>query len=177
MKPNVALTSSASRFKNLGAAIALIALSLVIVSAMPGCGRLGSGDALGLVPDSVDTVDVFDAKALLSGAFPAETAEHFENIFNDEWGDFGILAEEVNLVVSTFVGSGFELTILEGEFDFDKVRDALDRADFDAEEYRGYELYEKDYGEALVLIEDDEQVIIGALLHEYWQHMNCPNSL
>ena len=61
---------------------------------------------------------------------------------------------------------GEELGILEGGFDIEQIRNELDDADYDDEQYRGYEMWRVEIGwqsQWWALIEDRGQVVIGTI--------------
>ena len=164
--PNLPLT------KNLAS---IIALAAVVASVALACG--GSSDSsssagsvssstsgvLGLVPDSVGTVRVMDVGEILQGNAP-EMADGMVRDFEDELDGAGISIYDVSVLA--FVeedGDGYAM-LLGGEFDFDDIRDALDDAGYDDDDYREYELWEGrgvGGGYDVALLEDDGYVIMG----------------
>ena len=120
----------------------------------------GIGGLLELVPDTALEVEVFDVQEILSGDAPAGLERSLEGSLDlEEIEESGILMADVDMVVLADTNSGGELLFLEGGFDFGDVRDVLDEAGREDEDYRGYELWEGD--PALALIEDDGYIIMG----------------
>lgn len=150
--------------KSLFANLATFVLAALICLGV-GCGpsSLGTGGqgALGLVPDSVVNVHVFDVGEVLKDEEFLESQigrnfDQMEETFDEQWG---IILEDIN----TLVLIPGDLTILEGldgMIDFGLIEDTLDDRNFDKDDYRGYTLWEGS-GQDLAILEDDGYVIIG----------------
>ena len=97
-----------------------------------------------------------------------EDREEYTSEFDDTWGDtldqIGIFIDEL-AVQATVRGQWAEhVHVLQGEFDFDAVRDELSDSGMEEGEYRGFELWEGDgvpIGSEIALIEDGGFVLIG----------------
>ena len=146
--------------KSLAAVFALAAVTLFAGVACGAVGQTGSGGVLELVPDTVAGVQVFDVREILGGDAPSD----FEDLLDfpqvlEGLKKWGILGVDVRTLVVAASGSGEEVNFLQGEFDFDGIREALDEAGREDEDYRGYELWEG--YPAVALLEDDGHVILG----------------
>ena len=158
MKPKASLVPRWSKL--LVAAFALVAVTLFGGVACGAVGQTGSGGVLELVPDTVAAVQVFDVREILGGDAPSDFEDllDFQQVLEGlrKWG---ILRVDVRTLAVAESGSGEEVNFLQGEFDFDVIREVLDEAGREDEDYRGYELWEG--YPALALLEDDGHVIMG----------------
>ena len=87
-----------------------------------------------------------------------------------QWLEDGLLdsldtsIDDVNVLAIMAQGGTDEVLLLEGEFTFDDIRDVLDEADYEEDDYRGYELW---VGrgvrgiDELAILEEDGYMIIG----------------
>ena len=131
-------------------AAALIAVMLLAVG---GCGdddqEADDGataavlprNAFGLLPDDAREFVVIDVEQALTGDAPSD----FEDQFDDRWSEplleSGVDIDDVSAMV-VWDAEGSELVIVWGEMDFDDVRDELDDAGLEEDEYRGFELWD-----------------------------------
>jgi len=84
--------------------------------------------------------------------------EHLYEAWRDNIGntldDYGIVADDMNLTAMGISLEGEEgYYLIDGNFNPREVRDKLDSLDFDEDEYRGVELWERN-GEVMALMED-----------------------
>ena len=84
---------------------------------------------------------VIDVEQVLTGDVPSVVADQIEDDWVDEFGAFGVSPDEVTKYVFAF-GEDWFLVVLEGEFDFEQIRDDLDDGDYEDDQYRGYEIWE-----------------------------------
>ena len=152
----------------LGATIVLFVLALLAGS----CGQdgvEGPGDvdipdrAIGLLPADWGEYSMFDVGRILDDDTASYAGE-----FEDSWGDTldqaGILIDEVS-ILAIATGEGSErVTVLQGSFELEAIRDDLSDSSMEEGEYRGFELWEGDgypLASEVVLIEDGGFVLLG----------------
>ena len=163
MKLGMMPATGKSLFANLATFVLAVLICLEVGCGPGSAGSAGQG-ALGLVPDSVVDVQVFDMDEMLKDEeflvskiiHDFDQIDQMEKIFDERWG---IILEDINTLV--LISDG--LTIIEGldgKIDFELIEDTLDARNFDTDDYRGYTLWES-IGRALVILEDDGYVIVG----------------
>ena len=150
-------------------------LALVVITLVAACGQSGSGGtegpgdidipdrAIGLFPTDWVEYRILDVGRILDENGAAHAGE-----FEDSWGDRldegGILIDEVDILVEASGEGAEQVMVLQGDIDFDSVRDELFDSGMEEGEYRGFELWEGD-GYALAsevgLIEDGGFVLFG----------------
>ena len=174
MKLNSSLIRGASHFRNL---VTGTALALVVGLAVPACGGISalspnssaSSGVLGLAPDSVDMVSVVDVGEVLQGDVPEMAGDIVPGI--EAWlevrvDETGVVIDDVDVLAITGKQGRDQTLFLEGEFDFDHIRGVLDDADYEDDDYRGYELWRGrgiGGGYDIALLEDDGYVIMGLM--------------
>ncbi len=154
MKLNSSLIRGVSHFRNL---VTGTALALVVGLAVPACGGISalspnssaSSGVLGLAPDSVDMVSVVqDVGEVLQGDVPEMAGDIVPGI--EAWlevrvDETGVVIDDVDILAITGKQGRDQTLFLEGEFDFDHtfdhIRGVLDDADYEDDDYRGYELW------------------------------------
>ena len=131
-------------------------------SATPTPGAAILEGALGLVTDEATQVTVWDGEAIRSDA-PRELENKFEEEA-ESLEEFGIFSEDVTRVVEMSDDqAGDEVVILEGQFEWEEVQDALADLDYEDSTYRDQELWEDDSGfGSFALLEDRGQIVGGA---------------
>ena len=173
-----AFLSSVLRRKTLAASL-IPALIMGLVAAACAGGGIGSGSGvLNLAPNNLGQVVVIDMPTVLGDEstaakqwaemeeFRTESAE--DTKFAEGLESGGILIEDVKTIVYGVFGSVGDadnyLTFLEGEFDFEEIRDALqyqEGANWENEDYRGYELWLNNNSWGVALFEKDGYVVTG----------------
>ena len=139
-------------------------MSLLVVTAQACEGTSDRDGALGLVPDDASHVNVADVQLILSEA-PDGLKDPYEDDLEDDLDrNYGISIDDVNTLVNAWL-DGEKLNVLEGDFDFERIRDELDDNDYDDDQYAGHEIWEVEnevgYVHSVALIESDGQVVIG----------------
>ena len=151
-----------------------------------GCGGGASDGPLELVPPDASSFTVIDVERIRGEApdrltdvfeevWGADSSEDLQSFFDDlvimgstDWDstpkDIGFLFDDLKFLVRVALDEDGRMLILEGEFDFEDVRDELDAADFEDDRHRGYEIWE--HGEegssrAVALIEGRGQAVTG----------------
>ena len=148
----------------------LLLATSVAVALLAGCSGDGTSEpdspdvpegALGIVTDEATRVKVWDAEALR-----IEAPRDLENAFEAQWESleqYGIVVDDLARLVETTDDQGAGVSILEGRFEWGKVRDALGDLEFEDATYRGQELWEDERrGQAFALLEDRGQIIVGS---------------
>ena len=174
MKLNFSLIRGVSHFRNL---VTGTALALVVGLAVPACGGISalspnssaSSGGLGLAPDSVDMVSVVDVGEVLQGDVPEMAGDIVPGI--EAWLEVrvdatGVVIDDVDVLAITGKQGRDQTLFLEGDFDFDHIRGVLDDADYEDDDYRGYELWRGrgiGGGYDIALLEDDGYVIMGMM--------------
>ena len=149
-----------------GGGVLLVAVAVVVVVVLivrGGGGSLPDGP-LGLVPDDAWSVHVFDVEDLLSRDAPDYLADGFEDSWEDRLDDIGISIDDVDTLVQANGDDGF-LAILDGEFDFEEIKDELDDADYDDDEYQGSEMWAEGqlWVSAAAILEGRGEVVLGSV--------------
>lgn len=134
------------RWMAVGSGALLLAVLVVIVLAMllpKATGPGASGTLLRMVPADSTAIHIQKASEILDGRAP----DNYRNAFETSWNhleDLGFSIYEVDtLVWVTDSASGNQLLVMEGEFEFDAIRDELsDGWGYQDSEYRGYEVWE-----------------------------------
>ena len=138
------------------AALAILAACLLLVTACGGGDSLPSGP-LGLVPDDSSSVTVMDVEQILKGDGPDAIVDRLEDLEDD----VDVIGVDVNDLTTLVYAN--RLLIMEGDIDFEEVRDELDDADYDDDRYQGHEFWEQGrlWVESAALLEDRNQIVIG----------------
>ena len=147
------------------AALGLLAAAFIAAAAGQACGgdegALSSG-SLGLVPDDSYRVNVVNVEQILRGDVPEQLEDQLEDAWEDELEEMGVSVDDLTTLVIAY-GEDGRLVVLEGEIDFEDVRDELDDADYDDDRYQGYEVWEEGrrFVEMVALLEERGQMVIG----------------
>ena len=150
-------------------------MALVVITVVAACGQSGSGGTEG--PGDIDIPD----RAI--GLFPADWVEYrildvgrildengaaHADEFEDSWGnrldEGGILIDDVDILAEATGQEAEHVMVLQGDIDFEAVRDELFDSGMEEGEYRGFELWEGDeypLASEVVLIEDGGFVLLG----------------
>ena len=154
-------TTTESRHATASFAIALLLMSIVVVSSAAGCNS-STGGALNLIPDDATRVVVWDVETILDGDVPSSEADRFEDAWEDDLEEFGMFLDDIGTIVQAYGNDGI-VWILEGDFDFAQIRDDLDDQDYEDGEYRGYEMWSYGYGfvDSAAFLEKDGYVLLG----------------
>ena len=139
--------------KKIGVLLGVLGIAVVI--ACSGCifgGGNSAKDMAEMVPEDASAFAHFDIQTMRDDKDLDDSYESIEEMF-DEIADFGIDIEDTNYMVDAGI-----ITIFRGKFDLEDVRDELDDADFDKDDYKDVELWLGE-SEAVAISKDD--VIYG----------------
>ena len=141
--------------------IAAVAVVVVVVLIMRG-GSLPGGP-LGLVPDDASWVQVVDVERFLAGDAPGDSADDFEDEWEDRLDDIGVSLNDLKTLVQAQGDDGTVL-VLDGDLDFEQIRDELDDARYNDDDYQGYEVWDDGdlWVEAAALLDGRGEVVIGS---------------
>ena len=141
--------------------IAAVAVVVAVVLIMRG-GSLPGGP-LGLVPDDASWVQVVDVERFLAGDAPGDAADDFEDEWEDRLDDIGVSLDDLDTLVQAQGDDGTVL-VFGGDLDFDQIRDELDDARYDDDDYQGYEVWDDGnlWVEAVALLDGRGEVVIGS---------------
>jgi hypothetical protein len=136
-------------------------------------------DETGVVIDDVDVLAItgkqgrdqtlFLEGEVLQGDVPEMAGDIVPGI--EAWlevrvDETGVVIDDVDVLAITGKQGRDQTLFLEGEFDFDHIRGVLDDADYEDDDYRGYELWRGrgiGGGYDIALLEDDGYVIMGLM--------------
>ena len=147
-----------------GALLIAVAVVVVVILIVRGGGGSLPPGPLGLVPDDVWSVQVWDVEDLLSRDAPDDLADGFEDSWEDRLDDIGISIDDVETLVQA-TGDDGSFVILAGEFDFEQIKDELDDADYDDDEYQGSEMWAEGqlWVSAAAILEGRGEVVLGSV--------------
>ena len=142
--------------------IAAVAVVVVVVLIMRGGGSLPSGP-LGLVPDDASWLRVVDVERFLAGDAPDDSADDFGDEWEDRLDDIGVSLDDLDTLVQAQGDDGTVL-VFGGDLDFEQIRDELDDARYDDDDYQGYEVWDDGnlWVEAAALLDGRGEVVIGS---------------
>ena len=160
-----------SRFFPIAWLVVLVLFSLPLVSACGGGSNGGSSDgssdgssgeskwqgAVRLIPENARSVKVWDVAAIVAGDAPAAIPRELEGMA----GGSPISIEAVNSFATAhieFDGGGVGLSVMEGDFDFDRIREGL--SGYLSEKQEGSETYDLG-GRNIALLEGEGSVVSG----------------
>ena len=159
-------TPKAKRETLAGATLSVIALALF----MGACGTEQQSDSpslpdgvIGLAPADWSEYRVIDVQRVLDGDPREDYTDSFQETWDDLLYDIGVLMDEVAVLVTARNGNS-TLTLLQGDFDFEAIRDELSDSDMEQDDYRSYELWEGNgspTGPEISLIEDGGFILLG----------------
>ena len=141
--------------------IAAVAVVVVVVLIMRG-GSLPGGP-LGLVPDDASWVQVVDVERFLAGDAPDDSADDFEDEWEDRLDDIGVSLDDLDTLVQAYGDDGTVL-VFGGDLDFEQIRDELDDARYDDDDYQGYEVWDDGnlWVEAAALLDGRGEMVVGS---------------
>ena len=118
--------------------------AIVVVIASLGCldGGSSAKDMAKMVPEDASRFGHFDFQTMRDDK---DLEEFYEKMEGDNLDALGVDRYDINhmAVVSGEEEGDYELVILKGNFDLEDVRDELDDADFDEDEYKGIEIWKR----------------------------------
>ena len=158
--PNALAAGKSGVFKSTRRLLTVFSLTLFLGIASASCGG-GAGGALEMVPDNADRLQIVHIDQLWQDG-PDYLRDLMEDEFEDTVEDVGVSLNDVSQMV-VVQGEDGPLIIMEGQLDFDRIRDDLDDADYEDDEHQGYETWEDTSRniEWVALIANDRQVMIG----------------
>ena len=146
-----------------GPACASIALAFTLALLTVCGGSGGSEGPLDVLPSDTSDVAIYDLESINQNRHLQDFADERVQDWDTSYGAIGILVDEVETVtLAKSRGNGY--VILEGDFDFEYIRDDLDDGDYDDDEFRGYEVWSGGRVAAvpaLTLVEDDGLVLVA----------------
>ena len=134
---------------------------LIVASLSAGCGWSSPGGAMALIPDYASRIAIWDVKGILGGDFPPEIAARIEREWEANLKDIGISLQDIETVIVVTSNRG-DLRILEGNFDFAQIRDALGDEGYEYEEYLEYKLWSHMWWGAAAPLEKEGNVLVGS---------------
>ena len=143
----------------------LMVVVLMMAFAGVGCGGTFSSPgkgALALVPSGATQIEQWDVTELLNEEGPL--VKGFEDRWEGILEEVGIFVDDLDTLTGVWSSDG-EITIVEGDLDFEDIRDALHDGEFDERTWRGYELWEgSSYSgiKAMTFLEDEGRVVLGS---------------
>ena len=153
-------SGSRSLLLRLGAALLLVAAFAQACGTGGGSSELAG--ILALVPADAENVEVYDFEQMRRDEPPEALRDDFEDLSGTGLDELGVVTDELTTLVFAS-GSDWYLVVVEGDIDFVHVRDQLEAAASEPEEYRGFELWEGglDRHEAVALFEDRGRLVMG----------------
>ncbi len=161
-----------------GGVAALVVIIVVVVLLVAGVfggggsgGASGGRDVLAYIPADAGIVGIFDQQAMLNGDVPEDLIEYWEDdesggplddlpnsyddldIDDDDVATFAFVADE---------DQNDSLLIVQGDFEFDVIREDLEDGADCEDDYRGFELWECPDGGAVALFEKDGYLVFAA---------------
>ena len=145
-----------------GGGVLLIAATAVVVVFLIIRGGSLPGGPLGLVPDDVFWVRVVDVERLLDGDAPDDSADDFEDVWEDRLDAIGVSLDDLDTLVEAQGDDGTVL-VFGGDLDFEQIRDELDDARYDDDDYQGYEVWDDGdlWVAAVALLDGRGEVVIA----------------
>ena len=133
-----------SRFSSVAWLVVLVLFSLPLVSACGGGSSGGSKwqGAVTLVPENARSVKAWDVAAIVMGDAPAAIPRDLTDKNLGQFLNGPNSIEAVNSFATAHIefdgGGGGDLFVMEGDFDFDRIREILSGSP--PEKHGGYEL-------------------------------------
>ena len=153
---------------------ALLPLALAAQAACGGGGASAPGDPTELILEAATYVNIVDMKSLLEStpfpAFPSgsDDVPDAQDAWRDLWDDsdyaFETNPDIVTALITVQVYYDFETipyTIINGEFDFDSIKNELEDEGFEEDSYHNQTIWEKDNGKSVALFEDVNTYVYG----------------
>ena len=156
--------STAASYSLIIGVLLLGAVSLMAVSGQACGGSSLPDSALDLIPEDASSVVIRDMQLILEEA-PREYQYAVEDVSSDYLDHIGVSLNNLNTIVEAQI-DGETLVVLEGGLDIEQVRDSLDDAAYNNEQYRGHEMWRVEIGfqrRWWALIEDRGQVVSGSI--------------
>ncbi len=157
-----------------GAALVVVIVVVVLLATGAfggggGGGASGGRDLLAYVPGDAAGVGIADNRAISGGDVPEDYLDYWEDQDDEasqEIYDFVDIDDDDLIIHATAVDGNLDgtLEILQGNFDFDIIREELeDGQDCEEDDYRGFELWECPSQEhpAVALFEKDKYVVLA----------------
>ena len=144
-----------------GGVLVIAAVVVAVVLIVRG-GSLPGGP-FGLVPDDASWVQVVDVERFLDGDAPDDAADDFEDEWEDRLDDIGVSLDDLDTLVQAQGDDGTVL-VFGGDLDFEQIRDELDDARYDDDDYQGYEVWDDGdlWVEAAALLDGRGEVVVGS---------------
>ena len=139
---------------------------LVIAVVIASLGCLGGGnsakDMAKMVPEDASRFGHFDLQTMRDDKDLEDIYEKMTE-GQDDLDVLGLDMDDINHMAAVSEEEGdYELSILKGNFDLEDVRDALDDADLDEDEYKGIEIWKRASwlgGDSAIAISGDTLII------------------
>ena len=134
---------------------------------LTGCGTGPSlpNEPVGLLPDEWHDIAITDIQSILAGDTPQEYRDGLDIETIPRIEEIGVFAEDVSTLTLAAMGDGSVVSVVEGDFDFDVVRDSLFDVGMDEDDYRGWELWtggRLEWARSVTLLEDGGYLVIGS---------------
>ena len=144
-----------------GGVLVIAAVVVAVVLIVRG-GSLPGGP-VGLVPDDASWVHVVDVERFLDGDAPDDAADDFEDEWEDRLDDIGVSLDDLDTLVQAHGDDGTVL-VFGGDLNFEQIRDELDDARYDDDDYQGYEVWEDGdlWVEAAALLDGRGEMVVGS---------------
>ena len=144
-----------------GGVLVIAAVVVAVVLIVRG-GSLPGGP-VGLVPDDASWVHVVDVERFLDGDAPDDAADDFEDEWEDRLDDIGVSLDDLDTLVQAHGDDGTVL-VFAGDLNFEQIRDELDDARYDDDDYQGYEVWEDGdlWVEAAALLDGRGEMVVGS---------------
>ena len=146
-----------------GGVLLIAAVAVVVAVVLIVRGGSLPGGPLGLVPDDASWLRVVDVERLLTGDAPDDSADDFEDEWEDRLDDIGVSLDDLDTLVQAQGDDGTVL-VFGGDLDFEEIRDELDDARYDDDDYQGYVVWDDGnlWVEAAALLDGRGEVVIGS---------------
>ena len=140
--------------KKIAAIVGVLVIAVVIASL--GCiGDGGSAkDIAKITPEGTGYLTHYDLQKIRNDKDIDDVYESIEENWPNELEKYGLDIDDTN-----YIAAAGGITILMGKFDLEDVRDELDDADFDKDEYKGVEFWTGEYNKAVAIKGD--KLIMG----------------
>ena len=118
--------------------------AIAVVITCLGCidGGSSAKDMAKMVPKDASIFTHFDLQTMRDDKDLEEIYEKIAEVIDDDLDVVGLESEDITHMASVIEEDGnYELVILKGDFDLEDVRDELDDANFDEDEYKGVEFW------------------------------------
>lgn len=131
--------------KKLAAIVSVLFIAVVIAS----LGCLGGGgsakDMAKMTPEGASQITHFDLQTIRDDKDLDDMYESIEKNWPEKLDEYGLDIEDTNYMSAAggimYIGTASGIMILGGKFDLEDVRDELDDAEFDKDDYKGVEFW------------------------------------